>query len=82
MARAKVVAIIQARMGSTRLPGKVLEEICGQTMLARVVERTRQSSLLQDVVVATSNLPVDDAIVTEAGVVLAPSLQNMKAIKR
>ena len=39
----KVVAIIQARTGSTRLPGKVLKELAGEPMLARVVDRVRQA---------------------------------------
>ena len=63
----KVVAIIQARMGSTRLPGKVLKDLCGETVLARVVNRTRRAMLLQEVVVATSVQPADDAIVQECG---------------
>jgi spore coat polysaccharide biosynthesis protein SpsF len=61
----KVVAIIQARMGSTRLPGKVLKDLCGETVLARVVNRTRRATLLDEVVVATSVLPADDAIAHE-----------------
>jgi spore coat polysaccharide biosynthesis protein SpsF len=61
----RVVAIIQARMGSTRLPGKVLKDLGGETVLARVVKRTRRASLLDEVVVATSALPVDDAIARE-----------------
>jgi spore coat polysaccharide biosynthesis protein SpsF len=63
----RVVAIIQARMGSTRLPGKVLKDLCGETVLARVVNRTRRATLLQEVVVATSVQPADDAIVQECG---------------
>ena len=43
---AKVVAIIQARMGSTRLPGKVLKDLEGETVLVRVVERS-ESALLE-----------------------------------
>ncbi len=61
----RTVAIIQARMGSTRLPGKVLKDICGQTMLARVVRRTRAATQLDEVVVATTLRPADEAIVDE-----------------
>jgi len=61
----RVVAIIQARMGSTRLPGKVLKDLGGATVLARIVNRTRRAALLDDVVVATSILPADDAITQE-----------------
>jgi spore coat polysaccharide biosynthesis protein SpsF len=59
----KVVAIIQARVGSTRLPGKVLEDIAGEPMLARVVNRTRRAKTLDTVVVATTTETVDDAII-------------------
>lgn len=58
----KTVAIIQARMGSTRLPGKVLADVAGRPMLARVVERTARARSIQQVVVATSALAADDSI--------------------
>ena len=61
----RVVAIIQARMGSTRLPGKVLRQIGTKTMLARVVERTLRASTLDEVVVATTTQADDEAIVAE-----------------
>jgi len=61
----RVVAIIQARMGSTRLPGKVLKDLAGETVLARVVKRTRRATLLDEVVVATTTQPADDVIVRE-----------------
>lgn len=61
----KVVAIIQARMGSTRLPGKVLKDLAGETVLARVVNRTCRARLLNELVVATSVRSTDDAIVRE-----------------
>lgn len=58
----RVVAIIQARMGSTRLPGKILKPLAGQPVLARVVDRVRRSRRIGEVVVATTTLPADDAI--------------------
>ncbi|MBG0785922.1 MAG: glycosyltransferase family protein [Anaerolineaceae bacterium] len=57
-----VVAIIQARMGSSRLPGKVLKEIGGVPMLARVVVRARRARSLGRVVVATTTDPGDDLL--------------------
>lgn len=59
----KVVAIVQARMGSTRLPGKVLLDLAGEPVLARVVQRARQATKIQEVVVATTTEPRDEAIV-------------------
>jgi len=60
----KVVAIIQARMSSTRLPGKVLKRASGQTMLERMLERVKQARLVDQIVVATTTDPTDDAIVS------------------
>ena len=62
----RIVAIIQARMGSTRLPGKVLKDLAGETVLARVARRTRRAKLLDEVVVATTTEPNDDVIVRES----------------
>jgi spore coat polysaccharide biosynthesis protein SpsF len=59
----KTVAIVQARMGSTRLPGKVLQDLAGEPMLARVVNRTCRAKTLQEVVIATTTNVVDDVIV-------------------
>lgn len=58
----KIVAIIQARMASSRLPGKVLLDIAGEPMLARVVARTSKATTLDCVVVATTTDPSDDPI--------------------
>jgi spore coat polysaccharide biosynthesis protein SpsF len=60
-----VVAILQARMGSTRLPGKVLMDLGGETVLARVVGRLRRARLVERIVVATTDSAADDAIVLE-----------------
>ena len=59
----KIVASIQARLSSTRLPGKVLKEISGKPMLQWQIERLQQSRLIDDIVVATTNNPADDKIV-------------------
>jgi spore coat polysaccharide biosynthesis protein SpsF len=58
----RIVAIIQARMASSRLPDKVLLDIGDQPMLAWVVERTRMAHTIDEVVVATTTDATDDAI--------------------
>lgn len=56
------VAIIQARMGSTRLPGKVLEHIAGKPMLWHVFNRAKVASTLDRTVVATTTKKEDDEV--------------------
>lgn len=58
----KIAATIQARVGSTRLPGKVMKEIMGKPMLALQVERIQQSRLIDEIIIATSGNGRDDAI--------------------
>ncbi len=58
----KTVAIIQARMGSSRLPGKVLTELAGRPALAWVVRAARETIGIDDVWVATSSAAADDAV--------------------
>ncbi len=55
-------ATIQARFGSSRLPGKVLKPILGRPMLELQIERIRQSRLIDRVIIATTDSPQDDAI--------------------
>lgn len=62
----KTVAIIQARMGSTRLPGKVMKELCGKTILAHVINRVKLCPLIDEVVIATTTHSQDDVIIQEA----------------
>jgi spore coat polysaccharide biosynthesis protein SpsF len=60
-----IVAIIQARMGSSRLPGKVLLDLEGETVLARVVRRLQRCRQISKIVVATTTTPGDEAITRE-----------------
>jgi glutamate-1-semialdehyde 2,1-aminomutase/spore coat polysaccharide biosynthesis protein SpsF len=58
----KTVAIIQARLGSSRLPRKVLADIAGRPMLWHVVQRVRRAQLVDQVVVATSVAATDEPL--------------------
>lgn len=62
----KVGAIIQARMGSTRLPGKVMKNLSGKTVLSHVIERVKQSKEIDEIVIATSMSEQDEIISKEA----------------
>ena len=59
----KTVAIIQARMSSSRLPGKVLKEAGGLPLLERMVERVNRSARVDETLIATTIDPSDDAII-------------------
>lgn len=56
----KIIATIEARMASSRLPGKILKEIMGRPTLELMVERIRRSKVIQDIVVATTVAPNDE----------------------
>ncbi len=58
----RVVAIIQGRMSSSRLPGKILADIGGQPMLSRVYVRTSRAKTLDEVIFATTTDPSDDPV--------------------
>lgn len=62
----KIGAIIQARMGSTRLSGKVMKDIKGKSVLSHVIDRVRQSKLIENIVIATTMHERDDQIESEA----------------
>lgn len=67
----RTLAIVQARMGSTRLPGKIMMDLSGKPVLQHVIERLRRARQLDDIVIATSTLASDDLVAdfcTAAGV--------------
>jgi spore coat polysaccharide biosynthesis protein SpsF len=57
-----VLAILQARSGSRRLPRKVMQEILGRPMIERQIERVRRAACVDDLIVATTDDPSDDAL--------------------
>ncbi|GAA5071293.1 spore coat polysaccharide biosynthesis protein SpsF [Thermocatellispora tengchongensis] len=61
----RIVGIIQARMGSSRLPGKVLRELSGRSVLGWVVRAARAAGSLDGLAVATTAEPPDDAVAAE-----------------
>ncbi|APC41167.1 cytidylyltransferase domain-containing protein [Clostridium estertheticum] len=62
----KVVCIIQARMGSIRLQGKVLMKICGKSVLEHDIDRLKRVNNIDEIVIATTTLEKDNIIVEEA----------------
>ena len=62
-AKPKVVAVIQARMNSTRLPGKIMLPLAGAPMLQRLVERVGKAKTVDALVVATTGTSADDPVV-------------------
>lgn len=58
----RIIAIIQARMNSTRLPNKVLKEIQGKPMLWHLINRIKDSEFIDDIVISTTDKEDDDAI--------------------
>jgi spore coat polysaccharide biosynthesis protein SpsF (cytidylyltransferase family) len=62
MSTPRTVAVIQARVGSTRFPGKVLADLCGKPMLEHVIRRVALAETLDAVVVATTVASADDVV--------------------
>ena len=64
MSSPKIVATIECRMNSTRLPGKVMLESCGKPMLQHIAERLSRVKKIDEIVFATTTNADDDCIVT------------------
>jgi len=61
-ARSRVVAVVQARMGSSRLPGKTMMDLAGTPLLNRLIRQLAGATTIDEVVIATSEDPADDVI--------------------
>lgn len=66
-ANINIAAIVQARMSSTRLPGKVVEKILGKNMLVRLIERLKPLFGKENIIIATTDKLCDSVIVEQAG---------------
>ncbi len=73
---AKVVIVVQARMSSTRFPGKILKPILGKSLLARMIERLRMIRHKATIVIATSDSDQDDIIEAEAQAIGVPCFRG------
>jgi spore coat polysaccharide biosynthesis protein SpsF len=71
-----VVGVIQARTGSTRLPGKVLMPLSGRSVLGWVVRAVQESHAVDELVVATTTEPGDDAVVAECAALAVASYRG------
>ncbi len=71
-----ILAITQARTGSTRLPGKVLKTVRGQRLLAIHLQRLKRARLVEQIVVATTNKPDDEPIVEIARALGVPAFRG------
>ena len=80
----RVDATIQARTGSSRLPGKVLRELEGKPLLQHQIERIRQSKRIDRIILATTNRPQDDALaelaIARRGEIVAEVKDNLDHI--
>jgi 3-deoxy-manno-octulosonate cytidylyltransferase (CMP-KDO synthetase) len=76
------IGVIPARLGSTRLTGKVLLDICGKSMLQRVWEAAKKASLLDDVIIATDDQKVIGAAKKFGAKVALTSLDHRSGTDR
>ena len=62
----KIVAIVQARMGSTRLPGKVMKAIGGVSMIALLLQRLARAAQIDQIMIATTDHPREAPLIEQA----------------
>jgi spore coat polysaccharide biosynthesis protein SpsF len=76
----KIVAVIEARMSSSRLPGKVLMKIDGKPALQILIERLSMSKLIDEIIIAATENPLDEKIETfgkKLGYLLTEEVKKM-----
>ena len=72
-----VIAIVQARMGSTRLPGKVMADLAGKPQIRLLLDRLARSRHIQKIVIATTSSPKDDPLARYLREAVMPSFGAM-----
>jgi 3-deoxy-manno-octulosonate cytidylyltransferase (CMP-KDO synthetase) len=78
----RVVALIPARYDSSRFPGKALADLCGKPMIVHVCERARQARGVDEVIVATDDRRIADAVRTFGGVARLTSSEHLTGTDR
>lgn len=78
----KAIGIIPARYGSSRFPGKPLADICGKPMVVRVYERAMQAQSLDEVLVATDDERILDAVKSHGGVAVMTAKSHPNGTNR
>ena len=77
-----VLAVIPARMGSTRLPGKPLADLAGVPMVVRVLAQVRRARRVDEVVVATDSQTIVDAVTAHGGTAVLTSASHVTGTDR
>ena len=77
-----IVAVIPARYGSSRFPGKPLVDICGKPMIQHVYERARTATLVGETMVATDDARIADAVRDFGGTVVMTSPDHRTGTER
>src|SRR3989344_4884011 len=72
----KVLGIIPARLSSTRLPGKMLADICGEPLICHTIRQAKKSKLLDDLVLATDSKEIKEAVKNAGITVIMTSLNH------
>ena len=78
----KIIGIIPARFASTRFPGKPLADIAGKPMIERVYTQAKKAKLLQEVVIATDDARIFDAVLGFGGKVVMTNLNHKNGTER